>query len=90
MLLSETPFTITFNDEDGTPLQSGDVIYGNLPEYTGETPTKSATSEYSYTFAGWTPEITEVTGEATYTATYTETPVDYKITWQVDGEAYKN
>ncbi|MBR6004877.1 MAG: InlB B-repeat-containing protein, partial [Clostridia bacterium] len=83
-------FTITFENDDGTPLQSGSVAYGETPIYEGDTPTKGSTPEYSYTFAGWSPEIAEVTGDATYTATYTPTPVDYKITWQVDGESYKN
>ena len=40
-----------------------------------QTPEKSPTEEYTYTFAGWTPEITEATEDATYTATYTATAV---------------
>ena len=83
-------YEIKFVNEDGTELQSGDVPYGGTPAYTGETPTKEATAEYTYSFLAWTPSIVPVTGDATYTATYTSTPVDYKLTWKVDGESYKN
>ncbi len=83
-------FTITFENDDGAPLQSGSVAYGETPAYTGETPAKEPTAQYTYSFAGWSPEITSVSGDVTYTATYVSNPVDYKLTWTVDGESYKN
>ena len=63
-------YTVTFNDEDGTELQSGSVAYGDTPVYTEAEPTKTATTQYSYAFAGWDQAITAVTGDATYTAVY--------------------
>ena len=75
---------ITWQNYDGSELQSSEVKYGTLPEYTGPTPTKPADAEYTYTFAGWTPAIVAVTGDATYTASYNETKNSYTITWLDD------
>ena len=73
-------YSITFVNYDGTELQSSDVAYGETPVYNGETPTKTdPTGQYSYTFSGWDPEISAVTGEATYTAQFTSTVNEYTI-----------
>ena len=68
-------YTITFQNYDGTELQSGDIEYGQTPTYTGVTPTKPATAEFTYEFSGWDPTIGPVTGEETYTAQFTETMI---------------
>lgn len=77
-------YTIQFVNEDGTVLQSSEVTHGIKPEYTGATPTKASTAQYTYTFANWNPVIEVATGNKTYTATYTQTTNKYTITW-VDG-----
>ena len=68
-------YKITFANEDGTVLQTGEVEYGKFPVYEKDTPTKAATVQETFTFAGWDKEISKVTGEAVYTATYTSKPI---------------
>ena len=74
-------YTITFINEDGSVLQSGDAAYGEMPVYAGETPVKASTDQYEYVFDGWTPEVAQVTGEETYTAKYKENVRSYTVTW---------
>ena len=62
-------YTVTWLDGDGKTLKTEQVAYGETPAYTGDTPTKAATAQYSYTFKGW-GTITAVTGNATYTAQF--------------------
>lgn len=68
-------FTVTWKDEDGTVLETDEnVPYGTTPSYDGETPSKASDNDFSYFFAGWTPEVTEVVADAVYTAKITAVP----------------
>jgi len=67
-------YLVTFVDEDGTTVLKAATLYDYGTAAEGITaptdPAKAATDEYEYTFAGWTPAIASVSGEATYKATY--------------------
>lgn len=74
-------YTVSWKNGD-TVLQSGKVAYGTKPAYTGETPTKAATAQYTYVFKGWSPAVSNVTGDATYTAVFDEIVNEYTVTWK--------
>jgi len=81
-------YTVTFKS-GATMLQQGKWEYNTTPTYTGDTPTKSNDDNYEYTFSGWSPEITKVTGEATYEAQFTATEHHFKSV-KVDGETHRS
>ena len=70
-IIEEKNYTITWNNYDGTLLNTSSVKEGEIPSYSG-TPTRNETENYSYTFSGWTPAITNATSNVTYTATFEE------------------
>ena len=81
-------YTINFVNYDGSMLYTTTAAYGYTPEYVGDTPTREADAQYTYTFAGWSPTIGAADADATYTATYTEVIREYTITYYVNGEIY--
>jgi hypothetical protein len=72
-------YEISFYNWDGTLLQSGMVTYGDMPVYTGETPMREADEQYTYTFSGWDPELSAVTGYTSYYAQYEATAITTAI-----------
>jgi len=75
-------FLIVFVNYDHTELQSSYVDYGVSPTYDGDTPTKPATVQWTYTFSGWDPTITPATHDTVYVAQYDSVLNKYTITFQ--------
>ncbi len=88
---TKNKYDVEFVDEDGTtPLKvnySGQEVNSVKYDYgtaaadivRPQNPEKAATPEYTYTFAGWTPAIADVTDDATYKATYSRAKNKYTI-----------
>ena len=66
-----SPYTITWQNYDGTVLASQTLGIGSAPSYNGAVPAKADDAEHSYIFAGWNNAPAAVTSDATYTATFT-------------------
>ena len=67
-------YTVTWVNWNGDLLDKDEnVKYNSTPSYDGKTPTRPASGRYTYTFNGWTPALSPVTGDITYTATYKST-----------------
>ena len=81
-------YTITWKDGNGETLKTELLACGSTPEYDGETPTKTATAQYTYAFNDtWSPAIAAVSADATYTAQFDATVNEYTITWLNDDDS---
>ena len=81
-------YTVTFKNGDEI-LQQSEWYIDTMPTFTGTEPTKESDNRYEYTFSGWSPEITKVTGETTYEAQFTATEHHFKSV-KVDGETHRS
>jgi hypothetical protein len=80
-------YTVSWLDENGGVIKTESVKKTLTPEYSGETPTKASTAQYTYTFSGWSPDIAAVTGDAVYTAQFDSNARSYNVVWKNDGGA---
>jgi len=75
-------YSVTFVDYDGKTVLKEAISYDYGTDAADialpDDPERKADAQYSYTFTGWDPEISEVTGDATYKATYKSTPIPIK------------
>lgn len=86
-------YEIKFANYDGTILETQNVEYNSTPAFSKGVPVREADSQYTYTFAGWSPEIGPARSNQTYTAQYSGELNEYTVTWMIDGvatyESYK-
>ena len=88
-------YSVTWKSQDGATILETDsnVNYGTAPSYNGAVPTKAATAQYTYTFAGWATtanaesgtaagSLPTVNGETTYYAAFSKAVNQYNVTWK--------
>ncbi len=75
-------YTILFVNYDASELQREVLDHGAPVSYKGETPTRPATAQHTFTFAGWSPNVSYTAlGDAVYVAQYDTTVTKYTITF---------
>ncbi|MBR1499290.1 MAG: InlB B-repeat-containing protein [Bacteroidaceae bacterium] len=83
MWIVTTPYTITFDSNGGSPVESITLGYGSTI-----TPPANPTRE-GYSFQGWEPELPTVMPQNNMTVTAKWAINSYTLTYVVDGEVYK-
>ena len=74
-------YTVTWKNGADT-IKTEDVASGETPSYTGDTPTKDADAQYTYTFSGWVPAPAPIAADTTYVANFNQTLNTYTVTWK--------
>ena len=72
--------TVVWKNDDGSVLKTEKVNFGATPAFDG-VPVKASDAQYAYRFAGWTPAVTPVMGDAVYTAVYAKQLRAYTVKW---------
>lgn len=72
-------YTVTWQNWDGTVILAESYYYGDIPEYSGEAPTKPGEGIYFYEFVGWDQGIKPVKSDAVYTALFTQRMREYSV-----------
>ncbi len=86
--VDEAGNTISVVDNNGKTVESISYNYGTKAAdiiKPADTPTKASDNGFDYTFKDWSPAITDVTADATYTASFNSVPKKFKITYNLDG-----
>ena len=83
-LFSETinQYTVTFKNYNGSILGTSTVDYGGTAEYSGSTPMKPKTQQYSFAFSGWNISLENITSDRDAVAQYNSTVNQYTVTFK--------
>ena len=71
-------YTVLFMNGDNK-LKTLSLDYGESPKYEGDLPSRDANQQWSYSFKGWSPAISEVTGDITYKAAFDSSLQEYSV-----------
>ncbi|MBQ1977610.1 MAG: InlB B-repeat-containing protein, partial [Ruminococcus sp.] len=82
-------YTVTFQDYDGTVIDTQTVKRGSAAT-SPAAPVRESDEQYTYTFAGWDKDISNIQADTTFTATYVQTLNKYTVTFvDSDGTVLK-
>ena len=85
-------YAITSVDYDGTTVLKSETWYqeGTAAADIDQppAPTRAPEGGYEFTFSGWSPALSDVTANVTYTAVYDSDKIKYTITWNNYGGAF--
>lgn len=70
---------------EGVEKQRETLRYDDTPVFNGETPTKAADAQYTYTFNGWDPAIAKVSQAQDYNAKFSTTLNKYTVSFNANG-----
>ena len=83
-------YTVTWKNYDNTIIKSESVKYGDTPVYSGTTPEKPEDESFIYTFSGWSPSVSAITGNTEYIAQFTSISKRVEPTYTVTIPATAN
>lgn len=88
----KTGFVVTWKNDSGTVFYQENLKAGDTPQFNTSkygTPQKDPSEKFTYTFKEWSPAVSKVTKDITYTATYTQSDRMYTVNWCMDGQTLK-
>ena len=77
----EKTYAIRWLNYDDSALEIDYVKEGEIPVYNGETPTRTSTRTYDYTFWRWYPDILPAHSDFEYKAYFHSIEKHYTVTW---------